>query len=78
LREKFEEINGVPLLYKNGVGQYDLNNNLIKVFSCKYDCIRSLKMSDKTLAKALNKNIPYNNYYYKELGEKIRLIDENK
>ena len=77
LREKFEEINGVPLLYKNGVGQYDLNNNLIKEFSCKYDCIRALKMSDKTLAKALNKNIPYNNYYYKELGEKIRFIDEN-
>ena len=77
LREKFEEINGVPLLYKNGVGQYDLNNKLIKEFSCKYDCIRALKMSDKTLAKALNKNIPYNNYYYKELGEKIRFIDEN-
>jgi len=78
LIEKFEEINGVPLLYKNGVGQYDLNNKLIKEFSCKYDCIRGLKMSDKTLAKALNNNIPYNNYYYKELGEKIRLIDENK
>ena len=78
LRAKFEEINGVPLLYKNGVGQYDLNNKLIKEFSCKYDCIRGLKMSDKTLAKALNNNIPYNNYYYKELGEKIRLIDENR
>ena len=35
-------------------------------------------MSDKTLAKALNNNIPYNNYYYKELGEKIRLVDENR
>ena len=78
LRAKFEEINGVPLLYKNGVGQYDLNNKLIKEFSCKYDCIRGLKMSDKTLAKALNNNIPYNNYYYKELGEKIRLVDENR
>ena len=78
LKEKFEEINGVPLLYKNGVGQYDLNNKLIKEFSCKYDCIRGLKMSDKTLAKALNNNIPYNNYYYKELGEKIRLVDENR
>ena len=78
LREKFEEINGVPLLYKNGVGQYDLNYKLIKEFSCKYDCIRGLKMSDKTLAKALNNNIPYNNYYYKELGEKIKLIDENR
>ena len=77
IRENFEEIYGVPLLYKNGVGQYDLNYKLIKEFSCKYDCIRVVKMSDKTLAKALNNNIPYNNYYYKELGEKIRLIDEN-
>ena len=34
-------------------------------------------MSDKTLAKALNNNISYNNYYYKELGEKNRLVDEN-
>jgi hypothetical protein len=78
LREKFEQINGVPLLYKNGVGQYDLNYNLIKEFSCKYDCIRVVKISDKTLAKALNNNIPYNNYYYKELGEKIKFIHENR
>jgi hypothetical protein len=35
-------------------------------------------MSDKTLAKALNNNIPYNNYYYKELGEKIKSIPENR
>ena len=73
LIEKFEEINGSPLLYKNGIGQYDLNNNLVQEFSCKYDCIRDLKMSDKTLAKALQNNIPYNNYYYKELGAKIFL-----
>jgi hypothetical protein len=56
----------------------NIHTKEIKEFSCKYDCIRGLKMSDKTLAKALNNNIPYNNYYYKELGEKIRLIDENK
>lgn len=77
LREKFEEINGMPLLYKNGLGQYDLNNNLIREFACKYDCIRELKMSDKTLAKALNQNIPYNNYYYKEIGEKVILFPQN-
>ena len=77
LREKFEQTNGVPLLYKNGLGQYDLNNNLLREFACKYDCIRELKMSDKTLAKALNQNIPYNNYYYKELGEKVILFPQN-
>ena len=31
-------------------------------------------MSDKTLAKALQNNIPYNNYYYKELGAKLSAI----
>jgi len=58
-------------LYKNGIGQYDLNNNFVQEFSCKYDAIRELKISDKTLAKALTNNVPYNNYYYKELGSKL-------
>ena len=72
LIKNFEDVNGEPLLYKNGIGQYDLNNNLVKDFSCKYDVIRELKMSDKTLAKALINNVPYNNYYYKELGYKVK------
>jgi hypothetical protein len=71
LIENFEEKYGQPKLYKNGVGQYDLNNNLVKEFACKYDCIRELKMSDKTLHKSLQNNIPYNNYYYKEIGAKL-------
>ena len=71
LINNFEEEYGKPLLYKNGVGQYDLDNNLINEFACKYDCTRELKMSDKTLAKALDKNIQYNGFYYKSLGIKI-------
>jgi len=74
LIQKFEEINGEPLLYKNGVGQFDLNNNLIKEFSCKYDVIRELRISDKTLAKSLQQNIPYNKFYYKELGSKVTYL----
>ena len=75
LREKFEEKNkGLPLLYKNGIGQYDSENNLVCSFVCKYDCIRSLKMSDKTLAKSLEKNIQYNGFYYKELGSKLKCL----
>jgi prophage antirepressor-like protein len=74
LTTNFEEINGVPMLYKNGVGQYDTNNNLIKEFECKYDCIKSLAISDKTLTKALTKNIPYNGHYYKEIGAKLKMI----
>ena len=64
--------NGEPLLYKNGVGQYDSNNNLIREFACKYDCIRSQSISDKTLAKTLEKNIMYNGYYYRMIGEKLK------
>ena len=55
LIDSYEEEYGEPLLYKNGVGQYDLQNNLIRDFSSKYDCIKSLKMSDKTLAKGIKK-----------------------
>ena len=74
-KEEFEEhINGQPLLYKNGVGQYDLQNNLIREFSCKYDCIKTLLMSDKTLAKALDKEKQYNGFYYKSIGSKLKCV----
>lgn len=74
LRYAFEERHGELLLYKNGVGQFDGENNLIREFACKYDCIKSLSMSDKTLAKALNKNVPYNGFYFKELLAKLNVI----
>ena len=75
LRETFEleRNNGeCPLLYRNGVGQYDAQGKLVRVHACKYDCIRTLKISDKTLAKALSKNIEYNGFYFKEIGEKLK------
>jgi hypothetical protein len=71
LKDEFETTHGEPLLYKNGVGQYDQENNLVKEFSCKYECIKSLPMSDKTLAKALDKNILYQGYFYKSLASKL-------
>ena len=75
LRENFEEkINGTPLLYKNGVGQYDLQNNLIREFSSKYDCLKTLLISDKTLAKALDKEKQYNGFYYKSIGSKLKCV----
>lgn len=75
LKEAFEEkhTNGVsPLLYKNGVGQFDaLLHTMVREFGCKYDCIRELKMSDKTLARSLENKTVYNGYYYQELGAKL-------
>ena len=74
LQIDFIQQNGLPLLYKDGIGQFNLGNQLIKEFVCKYDCIKQIKMSDKTLAKALDKNIAYNNFYYKSIGSKLSTI----
>ena len=74
LKEDFENKHGVPHLYKLGIGQYDLNNNLIHEFSCKYDCIKGLSMSDKTLKKALEENKSYNGYLFKELPMKLTVL----
>ena len=74
-RQKLEEkINGAPILFKNGIGQLDLQNNLVKEFICKYDCIKQLKISDKTLTKALDKNISYQGFYYKNLEPKLKIF----
>jgi hypothetical protein len=62
-----------PILFKNGLGQYDEKHALIKEFVCKYDCIRMLKMSDKTLQKAIDGGTQYNGFYYKMLGERLWL-----
>jgi hypothetical protein len=71
LREKFEEKYGEPFLYKDGVGQYDTANNLVQEFTCKYDVIKKIKVGDKSLAKVLDNNILYNNFYYKTIGSKL-------
>jgi hypothetical protein len=63
-----------PFLYKNGVGQFDSQNNIVREFACKYDCICQLKISDKTLSKALTKKLEYNGYYYKELESKLKCL----
>ena len=72
LKSGFEEQCGCePFLYKNGAGQFDVEHKLTKEFASKYDCIKQLKMSDKTLTKCYNKDIQYNGYYYKEIGSKL-------
>jgi len=73
LKLKFETANdgNEPILYKNGIGQFDATTGkLVREFLCKYECIKSLQMSDKTLAKALTKNVAYNGHHFKEIGAK--------
>jgi hypothetical protein len=74
LRAAFVEKNNQsePLLYKNGVGQFDSENKMTREFACKYDCIRGMPMSDKTLEKALTTAAPYNGYVYKYLNSKLK------
>lgn len=74
LKENFEKKYGMPILYKDGIGQFGVNNNLIKEFTSKYQCWSSMYMSDKTLDKAINNNIMYNNYYYKRLDPKLKIL----
>ena len=71
-REKFIEKHGKePLLYKNGFGVFDLTGQMIREYRCVYDCIRSEKISDKTITKSMEKNVPYNGVTFKHLGEKV-------
>ena len=67
----FIEKHGNPLLYKNGFGVFDQADKLLREYSSKYDCIRFEKISDKTIAKSMEKNTPYNGMFFKNLGEKM-------
>lgn len=59
------------LLYKDGLGMYNENGELVKEYKCKYDCIKLERMSDKTLAKAMSENKLYNGYKYIELPSRL-------
>jgi len=59
LIEDFEKSNGKVFLYQSGIGQYDISNKLVNIFSSKYDCARANSMADRTLNKILDKDIRY-------------------
>ena len=61
----------IPILYKNGVGKFDANGNLIQEFLHKQDCKINGGISEKTLNKALDKNIAFNGYFYSFIGAKL-------
>jgi hypothetical protein len=71
LKEKWIEEHDECILYKDGIGQYDSENNLIKEFTCKYDCMTQLKISQKSMAKVLDKDVMYDKCFYKSLGSKM-------
>ena len=60
-----------PVLYKNGFGVFDVSGNLVREYACRYDCVRIEQISDKTITKSIEKNIPYREMHFRELGEKL-------
>ena len=73
-KESFIQKHGKePLLYKNGFGIFDSSGKMVREYACRYDCIRFEKISDRTIAKAIEKNVPYKDMYFRDLGEKVSL-----
>jgi len=63
------------VLYKNtGVGQFDLDGNLVKEFRSKQSCQELLNIGNKSLCKALETGKPYNEHIYKYLNDKLSVI----
>lgn len=50
--------------YTNGIGLYDLDNNLLKSFDYASDLATYLKISKVTVSKYLNKGLVYKDKYY--------------
>jgi len=74
MRQIFEQkIGSKPVLYKDGIGKYDINNRLVQEYTSKYNCTKMDIISEKTLKKALNENKPYCGYYYKRIVDKLYL-----
>lgn len=74
-RDVFIEKHGKePLLYKNGFGVFDSSGKLIREYGSRYDCIRFEKISDRTIAKSIEKNIPYKNLLFGNIGDKLSFI----
>lgn len=71
LKEKWIEKHGECMLYKDGIGQYNAENKIIRKFTCKYDCMTQLKISQKSMAKVLDKGVMYDKCFYKSLGSKV-------
>jgi phage anti-repressor protein len=73
LQRIFIEQNGLPMLYKLGVGRFTKDGQLREEYMCKYDCIKRLKIGDKTLAKVLDKEVAYMDDFFRSIGSKLQI-----
>ena len=73
LRDAFLTIHGSFLLYKQGIGRFNKENILIEEFICKDDCVKKIKISQKSLAKVLDKPLTYDGFYFRNIGHKLSI-----
>ena len=77
LKNNFIEKYGIPILNKTVlIGQYDLDKKLVRKFLSKTDCWSTMKMTAKTLVKKIKNCNSYNDFYYKEIPEKLQMVNE--
>jgi len=70
LKNRFQEKHGTIVLYHDGIGQYDSQHALITEFTSRFECIVKAGISQKSLAKVLDRSLLYKEWYFKSLGEK--------
>ena len=70
LQNKWKALKGDTLLYQDGIGQYK-DGILITEFISRHDCVTKAGISQKSLAKVLDRDIKYKDYYFKSLGGKL-------
>lgn len=75
LVKDFENKKGKPLLYKNGLGQFDANGNLIQDFSSKIDAFRKINISRSLLDSLVTEKRVHNGFTYKYIGKKVKWIN---
>ena len=63
-----------PKLYKNGVGKYTGDWEMVAEYKTKFECWRTEGFSDKTLNKAIESQKMHNGYYYKDLNAKVKCL----
>lgn len=61
--ETKKKISDIISKHPNGIGIYDLNNNLIKNFKNNIELAKHLNISKVTVGKYLNSNLVYKNQY---------------
>lgn len=74
LRNKFLKEKEFLPLFKNGIGQYNSENTLIKEFVSRTNCCTDLKMCDKTLSKSIKNGDLYKESTFKVLPERTQMV----